>query len=111
MVVLSRKKMEPARSERVSLARFGLVAQTEAECAGDHGKALVLRMPVRRNLVPGRHHEANHEWPRLAGIALQDRDFCALRHRGRGVAPFNVLGIDEALFFALSLSQCRRSQG
>src|SRR5271165_6687402 len=103
--------MEPASGQRVDLARFRFVAHPKTERAGNNGKTLVLRVPMWRHLVASRHHEANDEWPRLAGIALQDGDLGTLRHRRRSVAPFNVLGIDEVLFVARSLSKAWAGEG
>src|SRR5215469_17636437 len=102
MVIFAGKEMEAARLERVRVARVDLVACPESERARDHGKTLILGMPVRRNLVSGRDHETNDERSRFARIAFQDGDLRAFGHRRRRSAPLDVLRIDEVLTFARS---------
>src|SRR5262245_42282516 len=107
MVVFPGKVMEGTRSDRGRIARFRFVTLPEIERTRDHRKALVLGMPVRRNLVPGGNHEAHDERPRLEGIALQDGDLRTLGNRRRRRAPLDVFGIDEVLAFTRYCGACK----
>src|SRR5215467_15166797 len=111
MVILPGKEMEGACRDRGCLAHLDFVTLPEIERARDHGEALVLTVPVWRDLVPWRDHEANDERPRFARIALQNGDLRPLGNRRGRSAPFDVLCIDKALARSLSChGSCKTPQ-
>ena len=108
VVHLPGKEVVAAGGER-GRRRVHRVAHVQDEAAGQDRQLLVLAVPVRRDLVAGRHLEAQRERRLLRRIAVQHRQLRPLGEVGRRGAPLDLgrrrstaSGLAASAFFAAS---------
>lgn len=67
-------------------------SHSHPERPGDHGDVLDRRMKMSRYAVAVRHAEAHGIWSGLAGITLQNGQFCTGREDSRRRSPGDPVG-------------------
>jgi len=77
----------PDSRQRLGLRRVERVSHAQVERPRDHRHPLRLRVRVRRDLVPVRHLDPEHERTGLRRVALEDGDPGPRRQRQRPVRP------------------------